>query len=136
MTAETFPTANDLRFLTPEERLARPEVARYRVMVFEPKGGIYPLGTWHVPNGWTKLDESSARAVCERNTGAKLRPTLDAGAPRQIANTPAKVRDEHVVHRNDLMHYNQLSAIRKFQRGQKRPRQCRGDRRVGGQWRA
>lgn len=56
------PRPQDIAFLTWEERRYRTAKCEYRVMVFEPKG-LYPRGTWQVPNGFFHADEEVAFSV-------------------------------------------------------------------------
>jgi hypothetical protein len=80
--------ARTLRFLTREQRQHRGQACEYRVMVFEPKG-LYPRGTWHVPNGLFHADEQIAFSVILGESWQMLDPDIpfsefDWASPQEL----------------------------------------------------
>jgi hypothetical protein len=67
--------AQNLRFLTWEERPNRPMASEYRVMLFTPKGR-YPGGTWHLPNGFFHADEEITFSVVYGESWEMLDPDM------------------------------------------------------------
>jgi len=68
-------TLETLRFLTHEERANRVQTLEYRVMVFTPRG-MYPQGTFHVPNGFFHADEEIAFSVILGESWRTLDPDV------------------------------------------------------------
>jgi hypothetical protein len=80
--------ARTLSFLTWEQRQHRAQGFEYRVMAFEPKG-LYPRGTWHVPNGFFHADEQIAFSVILGDSWRMLDPDIpfsefDWASPQEL----------------------------------------------------
>jgi hypothetical protein len=80
--------AKEFRLLTWEDRQGRLDLPEYRVMVFEPKGR-YPLGTWHVPNGFFHADEQIVFSVVLGESWRMIDPDMpysefDWASPQEL----------------------------------------------------